>query len=181
MTSATSQIELRPAEHAGVELGLERPGMLARKDKGGGRCECTRAIYKRAILSTQQLEVVQLVVETLDLPADLRSIHPRDKVLHGSRDVVCRVCSTYRQGTEHLSRVGSRGLAGSYPVHAPDYWPRLWPSPVIVSGPTRTWPCSTKVHASFIVSAILSRTITTAKRRLQRGEGCERQASSSIE
>eukprot|EP00955_Chlamydomonas_euryale_P066700 359620-Chlamydomonas_euryale.AAC.6 len=38
---------------------------------------------------------------------------------------------------------------------------------VTVSVPTRTWPCSINVHASFSVSAILSRTITTESRRRQ--------------
>ena len=37
-----------------------------------------------------------------------------------------------------------------------------------VSGPTRTWPCSTNVTASRSVSAIFSRTITTARRRRQK-------------
>ena len=42
---------------------------------------------------------------------------------------------------------------------------------VTVVGPTLTWPCSTKVTDSFIVSAIFSLAITTGSRRLGQGEG----------
>ncbi|RUP43710.1 hypothetical protein BC936DRAFT_136830 [Jimgerdemannia flammicorona] len=41
---------------------------------------------------------------------------------------------------------------------------------VMVSGPTRMWPCSTKVTASRTVSAILSRHMTMGNRRRQKAD-----------
>lgn len=56
----------------------------------------------------------------------------------------------------------SPSLSSSSPASTPHF-----PLPV---GPTRTWPCSMKVTASFNVSAIFIRTITTGKRRRQKAE-----------